>query len=55
MPVIIEEVIVDIQEPVTQPSETSPAAEQQPLTKTEEELAQRLERISQRQQRLQVD
>lgn len=55
MPVIIEEVIVNIQEPVTQPSETHPATEQQPLTQTEQELARRLERIHQRRQRLKVD
>ena len=55
MAVIIEEVIADIQEPVTEPSESSPAAEQQPLTQTELELARRLERIRQRQQRLLVD
>ncbi|MDJ0621405.1 MAG: hypothetical protein QNJ17_00485 [Desulfocapsaceae bacterium] len=55
MPVIIEEVIADIQEPVTRPSETMPAAEQQPLTQTELELARRLERIRQRQERLRVD
>ncbi len=55
MPVIIEEIIADIQEPVTRPSEVLPVAEQQPLTQTEMELVRRLERIRQRQERLRVD
>lgn len=55
MPVVIEEVIADIQEPVTQPAESLPAPQQQPLDKTEAELAATLERIRQRQQRLTVD
>lgn len=55
MPIIIEEVIADIQEPVTQPAETLPAPQQQPLGDTEAKLAATLERIQQRQQRLTVD
>ena len=55
MPVIIEEVIADIQEPVTLPSESRPAPQQQPLSQAELDLAQTLERIQQRQQRLKVD
>jgi hypothetical protein len=55
MPVIIEEVVADIQEPVLQPSENMPTAQQQSLTQTELEMAQMLERIQQRQKRLQVD
>ncbi|MEQ5801106.1 hypothetical protein [Halomonas sp. H10-9-1] len=55
MPIVIEEVIADIQEPVTQPSEALPAHQQQPLDNTEAELAASLERIRQRQQRLTVD
>ncbi|GGO76224.1 hypothetical protein GCM10011348_02920 [Marinobacterium nitratireducens] len=55
MPVVIEEVIADIQEPVTQANENLPAAEQQPLDKNEADLADTLARIRQRQQRLQVD
>ena len=55
MPVIREEVIADIQEPVIQPGESRPAAQQQSLTQTELEMAQTLERIQQRQQRLKVD
>ena len=55
MPVIIEEVIADIQEPVTQPSESRPASQQQPISQTELEIVQTMERIQQRQQRLKVD
>ncbi len=55
MPVLIEEVIADVQQPVTQPQESRPAAQQQPLSVAEVELARTLERIAQRQQRLQVD
>ncbi len=55
MPVIIEEVVADIQESVTRPSETRPTSQQQPLTETELELTATLERIEQRQQRLKVD
>lgn len=55
MPVIIEEVIADIQEPVTQAAETVPAPQQQPLAAAEVKLAKTLERIQQRQQRLKVD
>jgi hypothetical protein len=55
MPVIIEEVIADIQEPVTLPGENIPAPQQQSLTETEFELTQTLERIQQRQLRLKVD
>lgn len=55
MPVIIEEVIADIQEPVTQSSEALPAPQQQPLEKAEAELAATLDRLQQRQQRLTVD
>lgn len=55
MPIVIEEVIADIQEPVTQPAESLPTPQQQPLDKAEAELAATLERIRQRQQRLAVD
>lgn len=55
MPVIIEEVIADIQEPVTQPAESVPAPQQQPLTSAEVKLTKTLERVQQRQQRLKVD
>jgi hypothetical protein len=55
MPVIIEEVIADIQEPVTQAAEAAPAPQQQPLAAVEVKLAKTLERIQQRQQRLKVD
>ncbi len=55
MPVIIEEVIAEIQEPVIQPGESAPAPQQQPLSQTELDLVQALERIQQRQQRLKVD
>ncbi len=55
MPVIIEEVIADIQEPVTRPDESIPAPQQQQLTQTELDLTLTLERIQQRQQRLKVD
>lgn len=55
MPVVIEEVIADIQEPVTEPAEALPAPQQQPLDKAEAELAATLASIQQRQQRLKVD
>lgn len=55
MPVLIDEVIADIQEPVTQSQESQPASQQQPLSVAEVELAKTLERIQQRQQRLKID
>ena len=55
MPVIIEEVIADIQEPVTQAAEAAPAPQQQPLAAAEVKLAKTLEHIQQRQQRLKVE
>lgn len=55
MPVFINEVLADIQEPVTQASEAQPSAQQQPLSIAEIELAETLDRIRQRQQRLAID
>lgn len=55
MPLLIDEVVADIQEPVTQPHEAQPASQQQPLSVAEVELAKTLERIQQRQHRLKID
>jgi hypothetical protein len=55
MPVYINEVIVEVENQVTQPTESQPLAQQQPLSVAESELAVTLEQIQQRQARLQVD
>lgn len=55
MPVIIEEVVAEIQDPVTLPGESSPDEAQQPLTQSEREVVAALERIQERQQRLRID
>jgi len=55
MPVLIDEVIVEIQDGVTEPAEQQASAQQTPLSPTEIELAQMLELIRQRQDRLKID
>lgn len=55
MPVFIDEVIAEVQESVTKPIEKQPAPQQMPLSQAEIELGQTLDRIQQRQHRLQVD
>lgn len=55
MPVLINEVIAEIQDTVTEPQESQPAAQQQPLSAAEADLSRTLEIIQQRQQRLLVD
>lgn len=55
MPVLIDQVIAEVDNTVTEPAESEPAPQQLPLSIAEIELAQTLDRIQQRQQRLQVD
>lgn len=55
MPVLIDEVILEVQDGVTEPGEQQPAAQQTPLSPAEIELTQMLERIRQRQDRLRID
>ncbi|WP_168188308.1 hypothetical protein [Hahella sp. CCB-MM4] len=55
MPVFINEVVTDIQEPVVEAMEEQPSAHQQPLSVAEIELGETLDRIRQRQERLQID
>jgi hypothetical protein len=55
MPVLINEVIAEVDESVTRPLESQPAPQQQPLSVAEVELAKTLDRIQQRQQRLKID
>jgi hypothetical protein len=55
MPLLINEVIAEIEHSVTEPVEQSPSAEQQPLSVAEIEIAQTLDRIQQRNERLKVD
>ncbi|MGZ0078082.1 hypothetical protein [Methylomonas sp. YC3] len=55
MPILIDEVILDVQDGVTEAAEQQPAAQQTPLAPAEIELAQMLELIRQRQERLRID
>ncbi|VUD62959.1 hypothetical protein TDB9533_03146 [Thalassocella blandensis] len=55
MPVFINEVVTEIQAPVTESTEQHPSAHQQPVSVAEIELAETLDRIRQRQERLIVD
>jgi len=55
MPVLIDEVIAEVSDSVTQPSEAEPPAEQVPMSVAENELMQSLALIQQRQDRLKID
>jgi len=55
MPVLIDEVILEVQDGVTETAEQQPTAQQTPLAPAEIELAQMLELIRQRQERLRID
>ncbi|MEW5755352.1 MAG: hypothetical protein AB1810_03535 [Pseudomonadota bacterium] len=55
MPILIDEVIAEVNDSVTQPAEVQPAAQQSPLSVAEYELLQTLALIQQRQERLKVD
>ena len=55
MPVLIDEVIVEIQDGVTEAAEQQAVAQQTPLAPAEIELAQMLEQIRRRQERLLID
>ncbi|WP_367156133.1 hypothetical protein [Methylomonas sp. HYX-M1] len=55
MPVLIDEVQLELTDSVTESGENRPSAEQLPLSAAEHELAQILDVLRQRQQRLQID
>ncbi|MCQ8119903.1 hypothetical protein [Methylomonas rosea] len=55
MPVLIDEVILEVQDGVTEAAERQPTAQQTPLSPVEIELTQMLELIRQRQERLRID
>jgi hypothetical protein len=55
MPVLIDEVILEVQDGVTESAEQQPVAQQTPLFPAEIELTQMLELIRQRQERLRID
>lgn len=55
MPVFIGEVVLELQESVTESAESQSIEQQMPLTSTEIELAQSLALIKQRQDRLRID
>ncbi len=55
MPVLINEVSVEIEDGVTEPGEAAPAAQQLPMSVAEIELAQTLALLQERQHRLKVD
>lgn len=55
MPVLIDEVIAEVSDNVTQPSESQPPAQQVPLSMAENELMQSLALIQERQERLRID
>jgi hypothetical protein len=55
MPVLIDDVILEVQDGVTEPTEQQSVAQQTPLAPAEIELTQMLELIRQRQERLKVD
>lgn len=55
MPVLIDEVIAEVTDTVTQPAEGEPVSHQMPLSVAENELLQTLALIQQRQERLKID
>ena len=55
MPILINEVITEVEDTVTQRSEAEPVPEQLPLSAAEVELTQTLAIIQQRKERLQID
>jgi len=55
MPLLINEVIAEVEESVTESAESQPATQQQPLSIAEIELVQTMDRIIQRQERLKID
>jgi len=55
MPVVIDEVILEAVDDVTETSERQPMAQQTPLAPSELELVQLLDAIRQRQERLMID
>ena len=55
MPVLINEVIAEVVESVTEPSEALPAPHQLPMSPAETELAQTLDLIHCRRERLAID
>jgi len=55
MPVLINEVIAEIENSVTETAEVDAAPQQLPLAQEESALAQTLALIQQRQQRLKID
>lgn len=55
MPVLIDEVIAEVSDSVTQPAEFEPMPLQMPLAASEQDLLQTLALIQQRQDRLKVD
>lgn len=55
MPILIDEVVLETIDAVTEPTEQQPMAQQIPLAPNEMELVQMLDAIRQRQERLQID
>jgi hypothetical protein len=55
MPILIDEVIAEVSDSVTQPEEAEPQPQQMPLTTAEQELIEKLALIQQRQERLRID
>lgn len=55
MPILIDEVILETLDDVTEATEQQPMAQQAPLAPNELELVQMLDAIRQRQERLKVD
>jgi hypothetical protein len=55
MPILIDEVILEVHDGVTEAAEQPPIAQQTPLSPAEIELTQMLELIRQRQERLRID
>lgn len=55
MPILINEVITEVEDTVTQRHEAEPVTEQLPLSVAEAELTHTLGLIQQRQERLKID
>ncbi len=55
MPVLIDEVSIETIDSVTLPDEAEPAAQQIPVTPSEQQVLQTLALIQQRQDRLRID
>ena len=55
MPILINEVIAEVESTVTEHAEAEPAPQQLPLSIAESALAQTLALIQQRQERLKID